>query len=810
MQTIIQDLRYGLRVLSNKPTFTLIAILTLALGIGANTAIFSVVDAVLLRSLPYADADKLMQVGIRTKTSSLFSADQPKFLFWREHNQVFEALTAQGFVTGLNLSGGNEPEYVNGMKVSADYFRVFQVEPALGRSFSADEDRSGANRVAVLTDGLWKRRFGASADVIGQAILINSEPHTVIGVLPAQFQPMSTAELLTPLQPNVAAGSGDNNYEVIGRLKDGVTMAQALSDLQRVGEEYRAAFPQRMTEDESVNLQPYKEEFVEDIRLALWLLLGAVSFVLLIACANVASLQLVRAAERQREMAVRMALGAGFGRIIRQLMTEGIALSLVGGALGLLLALWGTDGLLAITPEGLLPHAHTIGIDGRVLAFTLFTAVLTGVLFALAPAWQAARTDLNQAIKEASGKGVVGVRRSRLRQGLVIGEIALSLILLIGATLLIRTFMNLQGVPVGFDAGNVLTFKVTPSGERYRTAALNQEFQRRIVERLQVLPGVEAAAVTTNLPLDQPFRTPIWVAGSAQAVGSIQFRAVSPAYFQVLKTTLRAGREFTDADTGNNEPIALVNEAFAKQFLTDLDPLAQSLTYQGPNSTTPRILRRVVGVIGDVKQFGLREAAPPTVFIPAAQVDDGLTRVLRRFLPTTFVLRTQDDPLLLSHAVKQVIEEEDPQLAVTAIRSLEQVVARALATDRFYTSLLGIFAALGLLLATIGIYGAVSYNVAQRIGEIGIRMALGAQQRDVLALVLRSGMRLTAIGMVFGIGGAAALTRLLSSLLFGVSAFDPVSFAAIVLLLTSVALIACYLPARRATKVNPLVALRYE
>lgn len=810
LETLWQDIRYGARTLLRKPVFTSIALLTLGLGIGANAAIFSVVNAVLLRPLPYPQPERLVEVGVSFRETPFTAANQLKFLFWREHSQSFEALAASGVVTGYNVSGGTEPEYVQGMKVSGDFFRVLGQQPALGRGFTSEEDSPGGRKVVVLTDGLWRRRFEASPVLVGQAVTLNAEPYTVIGILPPSFKLMHKVDVLLPLQASPASSPGDYNYSVTGRLKSDVTLDQALAEMKLVAEQYRAAFPQRMREDESINIEPYQEGLVKDIRLALLVLLGAVGFVLLIACTNVASLQLVRATARQREIAVRMALGASWLRIARQLLTEGVLLSLAGGVVGLLLALWSKEALIAIIPEGLIPRASEIDFDWRVLAFTFLTAVSTGLVFSLAPSVQAARVDINRSIKETSSK--VGMGSGRLRGALVVAEIALSLVLLIGAALLMHTFVKLQRVEPGFDSRNVLSFKVRLSGERYATAARTSEFHRRVLERLRGLPGVESAAVTSNLPMDQQFRMPTWIAGQTEPVGSIQFRAVSADYFRVLRIGLERGRGFSDEDRAGAEPVAVVNEAFARQYLSDVDPLGQSLSVTGATGATAGAspARRIVGVAGDVKQFGPRDPAPPMVFIPAAQVDDGLGRILQRFLPTTFVVRTTVDPLGLGTAVKQAMLEEDPHLALAHVRSLDQLLERSIATEQFYMLLLGIFATLGLTLATVGIYGSMSYSVAQRTKEIGIRIALGARGGNIIRVVIGQGVRLTLLGIVIGLGAAIALTRLIESLLFGVSATDPVTFAAIALLMTAVALLACYIPARRALRVDPVIALRYE
>lgn len=813
MRTLWQDLKYGLRMLLAKPGFTLLSITTLALGIGANTAIFSVVNGVLLRSLPYPDSDRLVEV-----IPSQDSFDPPGFLFWKENNKSFEAMTGYGITTGMNLSSGSEPMFVNGIRVSADYFAVFGTSPAIGRGFTKEEDSLGGGNVVVLTDELWRRHFAASSDLIGKTVTLDSESYTVVGILPQSFQMLNeagsqmpnSADVLMPLQAN-PENVGDNNYAVIGKLKKGITKEQASVEMNLIASMYRTAFPDRMNEQNKIIVQNYQEGFIADIRPALLILLGAVGFVMLIACANVASLQLVRAVTRQREIAVRVALGASWFRIIRQLLTEGILLAISGGLVGLLLAIWGTDVLMKLVPVGLIPLNQEIEFDWRVLTFTFGVSVLCGVIFALAPALRAMQINVNDSLKESSAKGIMGIKGGWFRNALVVTEIALSLVLLIGATLLIRTFINITRVEPGFDVKNVLTFQVKPNGSKYATAQQTTEFNDRVLEKLRALPGVEVAAVTSNLPLSQPFRMPVWIAGQSEPVGSVQVRVVSPDYFNAMKITLKGGREFSESDKTGSEQVAIINEAFARQYLKDTNPLDQHLTYIRPtekNTTVP--IPQIVGIVGDAKQFSLKGNAPPTIFIPVSQATDQMVSVLRRFLPTTFVVRTTNNPLSLSSAVKKVMLDEDSQLAVTQVRTMEQVYSRSIETDRFFMLLLGIFAAIGLILTCVGIYGAMSNLVIQRTNEIGIRIALGAQTGNVLRMILKQGMRLVITGGTLGIIAAMILTQLLKSLLFGVNAIDAFTFVTVGLLLTFIALLACYIPARRATKVDPIIALRYE
>ncbi len=807
MQSLLQDLRYGARMLMKKPGFTLIAVLTLALGIGATTAIFSVVNAVLLRPLPFPQPERLMQLGQSHTGGNDGSVGEPKFLFWQAHQQSFEVLALyQPVGSGVNLAGGDEAEFVSALKVSRDFFRVLGVAPRLGHSFAEEEDRAGGAPVVLLSDGLWRRRFGAEIGLVGRSVTIDSAPHTVIGVLPPDFQFLPEAQAFVPLRPS-ARGDSDPNYGALGRLKAGVTPAQAQADLKLAAEKFRAAFPRQMQPRESIAVQPWQAALTAELHGLLWLLLGAVSFVLLIACANVANLELARATERQREIAVRKALGVGWARIARQLATESLLLALCGGAAGLLLAVWGVDWLTARMPEGRLAYLGEIALDWRVLLFTLAGTVSTGFVFGLAPAWHAARVDVNQALKDGANRGTTGAGQGRLRAGLVVAEVALSLLLLAGAGLLLRTFVNLRNVQPGFDARKVLTFQISPSGANYDTTAETAAFYDRALERLKALPGVEAAAVTSNLPLAAQFRMPFAIAGQPAYPESVQFRLISPDYFGVLRIPLRQGRVFAAADSAGAEPVVLVNEAFARKYIMNLDPLGQQLQIgRGQRA----LQHRIAGVVGDTKHFGLGAAASPMMFIPAAQAPDGLMLMMRRFLSVKFMCRTAGDPLLLIAPVRQQMRELDAMLPVTALRSLEQIVNHPVAAERFNLSLIGLFAVLGLVLAAVGIYGVMAYDVAQRTNEIGIRIALGARGRDVIRLILRHGLRLAFAGAAIGLAGAFALTRLLKGFLFNVSATDPATFVAVASLLIVVALVACWIPARRAAKVDPMVALRSE
>jgi predicted permease len=809
MRTLWQDLRYGARMLKKKPGFTLTAVLTLALGVGATTAIFTIVNAVLLRPLPYPDADKLLFVG-QTFRGGVAGAGEPKFLFWREQNQSFEALACYSSFGGANgnLVGGSEAEYVSGLRVSEDFFRVFGVYPALGRAFTRAEDTPGGERVAILSDDLWRRRFGGGKEILGQKVSFNDQPVTVVGIMPPHFRFDDGVDLFTPMQarPNENV---DPNAGVVGRLKPGVTAEQAQAELKLIAEKYRGAFPRQMRDNESIGARPYQEMFTRPVKQYLWILMGAVGFLLLIACANVANLQLTRAAARRREIAVRMALGARGGRIARQLLVESALLSLIGGAAGALLAVWGIGLLVAALPENLLPSVAEIKVDWRVLVFAFCAAMATGLLFGLAPAWQARKVDVNSTLKEGGNKG--GMARGRLRGALVVAEVALSLTLLAGAGLLARTFANLMSVAPGFDPRSVLTCQVVLDGPRYDTTREEAAFYRDALERISRLPGVEVAAVINKLPLDWQFNMPVVFPDKPGQSQSAQVRMISPDYFNVMKIPVRQGRVFTGADNAGAAPVAIINEAFVRRFFDGQNPFAQRLSI-GRGADDPA--RQVIGVVADTKQMGLDSASMPTVFLPIPQTPDRLMAVIRTFTPSYFTIRATASrgglPSGLVDAVKREIAAVDATLAVSRIHSMEEIVGRSIASQRFNMLLVGLFAGLGLLLAGVGIYGVVSYSVAQRTNEIGVRIALGARASDVVRLVLKQGLALAAIGVAIGLSASLALTRLMKGLLFGVGVTDPLTYVVIALLLIGVALMAALLPARRAAKVDPIAALRRE
>jgi putative ABC transport system permease protein len=808
MGTLLQDVRYGLRMLGKNPGFTAVAVLTLALGIGANTAIFSVVDGILLRPLPYPEPERIVEIS-RTYRGELemsnFAAAQ--FDFWRSHNEPFQFLAASTGV-GFNLAGGSRPERVRALRASAEYFRVLGVPPALGRDFLQEEDRPGGPNVAILSHGLWTRDFGADVQVIGRTVLLDGDSYTVVGVMPAGFESLPPVDLWTTIgQVAHTIGSG-SNYDVIGRLKPSISPRQADSFLATLTRPFLNRFasdmPANIAKDVSFDVFPYRYVVTSDLRAPLLVLFGAIGFVLLIACVNVANLQMARAAMRNREIAVRTALGAGRLRIFRQLVTENILLAFLGAALGLLVAQWALNFLLALTPSDL-PRGQEISLDRWALAFTALVAVLTGVLFGLAPAFQAARTDLNESLKESGSR--TASRRQRLGAALAVGELALSLVLLVGSALLIKTFVILLRTDPGFDPRAVLSLEIWTTGSQYKSGAALANLYVTMVRRIEAIPGVESAAVVAaGLPLERGGNVPMKIAGQKDSeMFSADYREITPEYFRALGTPLRQGRAFTAADSQDTHKVAIINATFARRHFPGRNPIGEhvDLTMVGDAD------REIVGVVGDVKS-SLNEAAQPSAFIPVAQASYDVDQLFQGWFPTCILVRTTPKPLSLSHAVEDAVRGADPNLPIGHVRSLEEILSLSLAFQRFLMTLMTVFAGLALVLAAVGLYGVISYSVSQRTHEIGIRMAVGATRGSVLGLIVHRGLRLALLGTGIGVVAALGLTRLLRSMLFGVKPTDLLTFAGVAVLLTAVALLASYIPARRAAKVDPMVALRYE
>ncbi len=815
MDTLIQDIRYGIRMLLKGRAVTVIAMLALTLGIGANTAIFSVINGVLLKPLPYAQPERLARIYEKSPQFDQMSVSYPNFLDWQEQSQSFEQMAIYRH-QGFNLTGPQGPERTQGRLISANLFSLLGVKMAVGRSLLPEEDRLGGRPAVVISYALWQRRFGGDPNLVGKPIILNGKAHEIVGILPASFHFYSQSDLFVPIgsQDDAVLRARDTHpgLRAIGRLRPGATLAQASAEMDAIAEGLARQYPKSNT-GYGVAIASMHEDMVGSIRPALFVLVGAVGFVLLIACANVANLLLARAASRQKEIAIRTALGASRMRVIRQLLTESIMLAMAGGGLGLLLALWGTDALIAAIPDTL-PRAEDIRIDNRALAFTFAVSLLTGVIFGLVPALAASKPDLNESLKEGGRTSASG--RQSARNLLVVSEIALALVLLIGAGLMIRSIFELRGVPAGLNPQNVLTMETPLSLNTYNEPAKIRAFYQQLLERIGSSPGIESAAITADMPLTgSDSEAPFWVgSGARPAPDDLQWALFNPTsahYAEAMGIPLLKGRFISEQDTQNSPAVVVIDENLARGLFPGDDPIGKRLTIQsiGP---IPDIPCEIIGVVGHVKHFGLDSDSQQKIqyqfYFPLMQTPDVFLSLLVE--DTVVVARTKTDPASLADEVKNQVLAIDKDQPVNNVRTMEEVISASISQQRFSMLLLGIFALAALLLATVGIYGVMSYTVTQRTHEIGIRMALGAKPGDVLKLVIRQGMTLTIIGVAMGIGAAFALTRLMESLLFGVSATDPATFAAVSLALAAVALAACAAPARRATKVDPMVALRYE
>lgn len=798
METVWHDLRYGLRMLRTHPGFTAVAVLTLALGIGANTAIFSVVNAVVLRPLPFREPDRIVRMWGTFSQGNNASTSPPDFLDFRSQNSTFEEFAAMRGGS-FNLTGQSEPERVIGADVTTNFFAALGVTPLLGRTFTPDEEQAGNARVAIISQGLWQRRFGGDPTIVGETLLLDGNSHTIVGVAPNEGRMPDETDVWRPLTFD-SPGMKIRRFHflrAIGRLKPGVTLEQAKADVDAIAIGLEERYPDTNA-TWRLRLVPLRDELLGDIRPALYVLLGAVAFVLLIACANVANLLLARAARRQKEMAIRLALGAGRLRLIGQLLTESVLLSSIGGGVGLLLAVWGTELLVKVAP-GTIPRVAEIGVDNRVLGFTVLLSLVTGAVFGLVPAWQASRPDVNESLKDG-GKGTVAqTRNTRTRSGLVVAEIAAALVLLVGAALLVQSFQRLQNVDPGFDPKNVLTMRVPLSDAKYAEPGRSANFLHQVLERVAALPGVQAAGTTTQLPLRGGGDTYFKIEGRPFASSNEQVTALDPAissdYLRAMGIPLISGRPFTDQETREPEKKVIINKVFADTYFPGEDPLGQRLII---DLGRPAVCE-IIGVAKNVRQFSLQGQPVPTMYLPSIEAGRG-----------SLVVRTSGDPLALAGAVREAVQSLDKDQPVASVQSMEQILSGSVAQPRFRTLLLSVFAGLALILAAVGIYGVISYTVTQRTHEIGIRMALGAPAAAVVKLVVAQGIRLTVTGVLIGLGGAWALTRLMETLLFGVTSTDPLTFAAVAVLLAGVALLACYIPARRAAKVDPIIALRYE
>jgi putative ABC transport system permease protein len=797
MDTLLQDLGYAIRTLQRAPVFTAVAVVTLGLGIGANTAIFSALYGVLLRPMPYAGSDRLVELSYTFQDyHDIKPVTYPTFRYLQDNSATFDAMAAFTGL-GVNLYTGSEAVHLRMERVSRDYFRVLGTAPSLGRFFVSEEDQPGGPDAVVVSDALWHRAFRADAKILGKKILIDGAPFTVIGVLPRDFRPITPNDLWTTLaQVSRTIGSGQN-LQVIGRLAPGLTLAQADTRLQPVFVAYAEAFHRDTSEH--LSFGSFRLLQGQGVRAPLRILFGAIAFVLLIACANVASLLLGRAASRRRELSVRASLGATRWRLVRQLLSESVLLALLGGAFGLAIATWGISLLRILAPDSL-PRMGDIRIDGWAFAFTALVSLITGIGFGILPALQASGSDVSTALKESATRTT---GRAGAQHILVAGEVGLALVLLIGAGLLLRTLANLMRTDSGFDTHRVVSAELWLTGTHYDTAPAIASYYDDVVRRVKAIPGVSSAAIVeAGLPLTRGGNTGIAVKG--EQMKSVDYRAVTPGFFATLGIPLRQGRYLDATDRTASEPVVVVNEAYARRFLADHDPLGTTLVV-----AEDRLPRRVVGVVGDVTaDIGL--SAPPTAFIPASQEGAGTALGFNGWFPIHLLVRATRDPGAFVNSVDRTLRGVDPQVPVGRVRTMDAVLAETLTFRRFLTTLLALFAGLAAALAAVGIYGLMSYLVTQRSREFGIRMALGARAADVVAMVVRRALVLVAAGIGAGTAAASGLTRLLTNQLFGVQPIDPMTFGIVMAGVVAVALLACSVPAWRGTKVDPVVALRAE
>ena len=811
MDALLQDLRYGLRMLTTRPGFTAVALVALALGIGANTAMFSVVDAVLLRPLPYRDAGRLVMIWHEYAQMNLPKAtlSVPSYLEYRDHVQGFESVAAAANWSA-NLTGAGDPEQVQGARVTGNFLTTIGVAPMLGRDFLKEEDAPGGEHVVILSHGLWQRRFGGDRGVLGRTLELNGESHTVIGVMPPSFLFFRPADLYRPIaftvEQSAPANHGNEFLIGVARLKPGVTMQQAGAEMDGIAARLRKEF---YVEGWSPRLFPLLDEMTGEVRPAILVLMGAVGCVLLIACSNVANLLLARATGRQREMAIRSALGAGRLRVIRQLITESVVLGVAGGALGLLVAWLGLKVLVAAAPEAtaqMVLGGRAVGLDGTALGFALAVSLLTGLVFGLAPALQASRLDVNGMLKEGGRGEGLGRRGHRLLGGFVVSQVAVALVLLVGAGLLIRSFVRLRAVDPGFRPDHVLTMRLTLPQSRYAEDGQVAAFYDDLLRRTSALPGVQSSATISNLPMggdnaSASFAIEGQNVPEGQPSPHGDSHVVSQDYFRTLGIPLVQGRVFEPGDGPDATQVAAIDQVLADRYWPKGDALGHRMRLFFEGSDDKPVWRTIVGVVGHVKKYGLDGRVKEQYYMPSTQMP-------RRGM--TLVLRTATDPASLIGAVRGALRDLDGGLPMFRVETMEQVVDDTLVTRRFSMLLLGTFAAVALVLAAVGLYGVISYSVAQRTREIGIRMALGARSGDVVRMVVRHGLTLTAIGLTLGVGAALGLTRFLASLLFAVPPNDAPTFLAIAAILAGVAAAASFLPARRASRIDPMRALRDE
>ena len=813
-----RDVRFGFRQFWKNPGFTLSAIVALALGIGANTAIFSVVNSVLLKPLTYPDADRMVNfLSSATGIAADLHCVAEFHLFQRQSNLFKEVVAFDNAGPGFNLTSGH-PEQVSGIHVTEGYFRMYGAPVALGRTFTRQEDSPHGGKVVVLSYGLWQRRFGGDTGLAGKSISLGNEPYTVVGVVGKGFVGDVQADLWLPFQIDPASNDGNVSFYVTGLLQPGITVAAANTQMQAVAPEFRREFP-NLAWVSHFRVGPLLDSVIGDARNSLLMMLGAVGLVLLITCANVANLLLARATVRKREFAIRSALGATRARIVGQLLTESVLLSLAGGILGTALGFGGIRALLAISPTGLPrigENGSAINIDWRVLGFTLGVSLLTGILFGLFPAFSTSRTDVNSALKESGDRFGTGFREGKARSLLVVSEIALATMLVIGSALLIRTWIALHNVNLGFDSHGVLTMEMSLNGPRYQNTAGLARLLRDGRNRLNALPGVEVAAAGFWRPIDVEDGTAFQLIGQPtdplekNCCGS-QWMSITPGYLSLFRIPLLRGRDFTESDNSDAPPVDLVNEAFARKFFPNQNPVGQHILHGSLNSSESRIrTETIVGLVADFHDTGVARPADPMIIAPIAQVSDGYNAAYANLQPLFWLVRTHGDPRAVIPVVSEQLRVVSDGFAVGHIRTMDEVMGRSTARQSFNMLVLTIFGAMALLLAAIGIYGLMAYSVAQRTKEIGIRIVLGADRDTIRKLVVRQGMRLAFVGVVAGVAASFALTRLLSTILFGVRPWDPIVFVSAPLIHTAIALLAVWLPARRASRVDPIQALRSE
>ncbi|PYU70295.1 MAG: ABC transporter permease [Acidobacteria bacterium] len=812
MMSFWQDVRYGLRVLAKNPGFTAIAVLTLALGIGANTALFSVVNGVLLNPLPFPSPDELVAVYTKSPTFQESSISYPNFLDWQRDSQSFASLCAFRS-DNFNMTGAGEPERVHTHMISAEFFTALGMQPVLGRAFRPEEDKAGAGPVAILSDGLWSRKFGSAQDVLGKNITLNGKAYTIIGVAPGHLTGLSNTDIFVPIgqwnDPTFRDRRISMGMNSIGRLKAGVTLDQARAEMSRIAENLAVAYPEA-NKGSGISLIPLKTDVVGNVKGILLVLLGAVSFVLLIACANVANLLLARSTCRAREFAIRAALGANPARVIRQLLTESMLLGIAGGCIGLVLAKLGVRVLVAAL-AGSLPRSEGIALDGHVLFYTLGISVLTGIVFGLIPALKTLRPDTHETLKEG-GRGSSGARH-RTQSVFIVVEMAMAVVLLIGAGLMIRTVSALGNINPGFDPRNVLTFSISSSSNAALTPDQLRTMYRETLRQLESIQGVETVSLMGgSLPMTGDSEIPFWLEGQPKPANDNDmpfalFYLVNSGYHQAMRIPVERGRTFTGQDNEHGPAVALIDASFARKYFPNQDPIGKHLNL-GLFDTQPEI----VGVVGHVEHWGLgsreHQNLQAQLYLPVWQVPD-------RFWPLLanggqYVARTASATGDIASAIRQGAEKVTSSAVLYDVRPMEEIVARSISTQRMTMFLLGIFSALALVLSAVGIYGVISYLTGQRTHEIGVRVALGASNRDVLRMVLGQGLAITLMGVAIGLAAAFGLTRLITTLIYGVRTSDPITFLSVAILLSGVALFACYLPARRAMRVDPIVALRYE